>query len=584
MGGCISACNGSKGLNAELENLRRENLGNQLMRLDSSALVEPRDLLDLTINKILYEHSNCVRVVAFSQDNKWLASGSDDRTVFLYNLIKQTENKILEGHTSYILSIAFSNDSKWLVSSGEDGKVHLWNLISPKNNRTIVDHVGSVLCVTFSADNKWLASGGSDTIIRLWNIKDKDNKQYLNGHSGSILTLSFSSDIKWLASSSVDSTIRLWDLKNFQNNKILNGHCKSVLSINFSTDSYWLASGSMDNTLRLWCISSCKNSKIINSDNNVYNVLFSSNNCWLVYCSGDKLYLYFLEDSTKNQILEGHNNYISSIAVSQDNLWLASASKDSTIKLWDLTNPINNYTLKGHNLSVNSIFFSQNGRWLVSGGADNTVRLWELNLYKVTGEALATYKSNNSQNNLISNLDKNSEASYDIVQSPIKRIISSSIKDSSTLAFKDDSQSCPIFEEIGDKLEMSISIGAQHSTGRSLEYPLDSSNSQSSPMLTSGKNSESSWGIIDSSTKRAGSFKAKHRLSSITEQKLSSDLENMSINEDEKQNIERLAETSTALFFSSVHVTEDKLTKTESKKGKEKQMIPIGKFTKIVPL
>lgn len=579
MGGCISSCKDNKGLNAASANLRQENSEvqeDQLVQPNLPELIEPTDLLYLNNNKILHKHSSCVRVLAFSQDNKWIASGSDDHTIFLYNLIEQTYNQVLEGHTSYILSIAFSKDSQWLASAGEDSKVYLWNLLNSYNNRTIVDHVGSILSVTFSPNNQWLASGGSDNIVRLWNITDQNNKQYLKGHSGSILDLAFSENMQWLASSSVDSTIRLWDLQNFQH-QILKGHSKSVLSISFSTDSYWLASGSMDNTLRLWCVSSSKDSQIMSSENNLHNVLFSPNNYWLAYCSGNKLHLYCLEDSTKNHILQGHNNNISSISFSQDNHWLASGGKDNTIKLWDLTNPINNnYTLNGHNLSVNSIVFSENGRWLASGGADNTVRLWDISLYNVTGERLATYKATNSQSSPLLDSGKNSEASYDIMQSPIRRTVSIGA-----------SKSWLISEEIGDKFEMSMTVDGQVNVATSLEKSPDSSNSQSSPVVTSGENSQSSWGIIESSKKKAESFKAKRILSSISllsPQNLLHDLENMSINDDEKQDIEKLEETTTTLFFSSVHVIDEKLPKTESKKGKEKQTNPIGKFTKIMPL
>jgi WD40 repeat protein len=57
-----------------------------------------------------------------------LASGSDDKTVKLWNTESHKEVTTLEGHSNAVKALTFSSDSKYLASGSEDYTVKLWNL------------------------------------------------------------------------------------------------------------------------------------------------------------------------------------------------------------------------------------------------------------------------------------------------------------------------------------------------------------------------------------------------------------------------------------------------------------------------
>ncbi|KAJ6192248.1 beta transducin-like protein HET-E2C*40, partial [Bipolaris maydis] len=77
------------------------------------------------------------------------------------------------------------------------------------------------------------------------------------------------------------------------------------------------------------------------------------------------------------QTLEGHGNDVTSIAFSHDSTWLASASRDSTVKIWDASSGTCLQTLEGHGNCVNSVAFSHDSTWLASASLDWTVKIWD---------------------------------------------------------------------------------------------------------------------------------------------------------------------------------------------------------------
>ncbi len=113
---------------------------------------------------ILRGHVGTVRSVSFSPDGKTIASGSDDKTVKIWDAATGTILRSLRGHSGTVTSVFFSPDGKTLISSGKDKTVRVWDAATGE----AIQRSPGVSCegtpAAFSPDGKFLATSDNRNI------------------------------------------------------------------------------------------------------------------------------------------------------------------------------------------------------------------------------------------------------------------------------------------------------------------------------------------------------------------------------------------------------------------------------------
>ncbi len=110
---------------------------------------------------------------AFHPQGNILATGSDDKTVKLWDLKTGQEIRTLLGHSWTVVAVAFSPDGETLFSGSWDKTIKMWRVSTGEEIATLDEHFDSVSAIAVSPNGKNLASGSKDKTIKLWRLVDK---------------------------------------------------------------------------------------------------------------------------------------------------------------------------------------------------------------------------------------------------------------------------------------------------------------------------------------------------------------------------------------------------------------------------
>ncbi|MEO7715783.1 MAG: WD40 repeat domain-containing protein [Capsulimonas sp.] len=77
-------------------------------------------------------------------------------------------------------------------------------------------------------------------------------------------------------------------------------------------------------------------------------------------------------------VFSGHTDDVSAVAFSPDGGRFASGSKDTSIKLWDISSGEELETYHGHTSTITCLAYTGKDNLLLSGSLDSTIRIWDL--------------------------------------------------------------------------------------------------------------------------------------------------------------------------------------------------------------
>ena len=313
---------------------------------------------------------NCI----LSLDNGYIASGSNDSTIKIWDPNTGECIQTLEGHSGPVKCLAILPDGK-LVSGSYDKTIKIWDPKSGECTKTLVEHHEGIQCLAV-LDNDRLVScfdGLSGNLIRIWNIKS-DKCKILEGHSDPVKCIAVLPDGR-IVSGSWDKTIKIWDPNSEKCTKTLKGHSEGIYCLVVLNNDQ-LVSASDDHTIRIWDTNNDE-CKIFDGHFDQFDDLALLNKYRLVSSSfNGAIHIWDVNTGKCIMSLGKHSDMVCCIAILA-NGYIVSGHQDKTIRLWNPETGKCIKTIAGYSNSVYSLTVVPNNR-IVSNFGDNTIRIWNM--------------------------------------------------------------------------------------------------------------------------------------------------------------------------------------------------------------
>ncbi|KAJ6557825.1 WD40-repeat-containing domain protein [Mycena capillaripes] len=244
------------------------------------------DIAKKRICNVFSGHTQEIYSLDFSRDGRRIVSGSGDRTARIWDMDTRSctilavdadgagaPTDAATGDAG-VTSVAMSPDSRYVAAGSLDTVVRIWDAATGALVERLRGHRDSVYSVVWTPDGRGVVSGSLDKTLKYWDVSglaagakpkkeagasgkeapagEKVGQCTMNftGHKDYVLSVAVSHDSQWIVSGSKDRGVQFWDRAGVVQ-CMLQGHKNSVISIDLNPTGNLLATGSGDNLARI---------------------------------------------------------------------------------------------------------------------------------------------------------------------------------------------------------------------------------------------------------------------------------------------------------------------------------------------
>ncbi len=173
--------------------------------------------------------------------------------------------------------------------------------------------------------------------------------------------------------------VKVWDATNNNWDLILNyaGHTLSVNALDYK-DADTIVSGGDDKTIQIWLISTGETLRTIFVDSSVKSLKMLENGIHLAAGLSEKLNIYNIATGDLvSTLLENTNNIWDLLLINSDLLVSSGDSPDNEVRIWNLTTNTCKFILNGHRAGVYGLKQIKSDI-IASASRDASIRLWNI--------------------------------------------------------------------------------------------------------------------------------------------------------------------------------------------------------------
>lgn len=323
----------------------------------------------------------------------------------------------LNGHSNAARALITSVKNNAIYSGGSDGRVIHWSQV---NGTWIADTMKNftdyqIYSMDVSADGNLLVAGGLDPANRDANYvylfdltRPGSEPKKITGFISDIENLNFTNDGKgFYARSNSGKSIMFSDLSTAR--EVI--ACKEkITSIDLSPDGTKLAGGGVDGNLFIWDIKNnyaANSYPILTQGKDILTVAFMPKGSDVVI-GAENGELRIVNNGIVRRTLSGHTSHIEQIKFNHAGKFMATASKDKSIRLWNLEKLVEQPQVLNDHDWVWSMAFSPDDNQIMAGihsivqnigpnDVDYTIHVWPTKITAMSGKLCGYVKKNLSK-------------------------------------------------------------------------------------------------------------------------------------------------------------------------------------------
>ena len=353
-------------------------------------------------------HEGAAMSVAVSGD-MILASAGGDKLVKLWsqNLDLLQE---LSAHSRYVTCISFSPCGRYLASGSNDKSIKVWCLNqkhhpSSESRGSNDEYINRRLCHTkqivhqqlsvtggdvTSCDlaGDLLAVGCTDSSVRVWRYCSETGQfgsgEVVSGGSSSVYSVMFSGAGTRLVSASLGGRVMVWSVPHLEiTHTWTHPQASALRVVRFNAAADVVGVGGDDDMVHLWSLDSDHVETISWHDNTTQALAFdtvSGQEMVAVGCSGGSLSLWSVSPvCLVTSVHDAHDLGVTGLVFTMDHS-LLSVGQDGELKVWSLSDEklLCKHRIRAHPTTVMCVWTNSSRELLITTSGDKTSKVWML--------------------------------------------------------------------------------------------------------------------------------------------------------------------------------------------------------------
>ncbi|MCJ1405646.1 U3 small nucleolar RNA-associated protein 13 [Xylographa trunciseda] len=317
----------------------------------------------------------------------YLASGSEDGKIRIWDLMKRKAITTLDSHVSVVRSLCFSQEQNALLSASRDKTAIIWDARTWRA-RKVVPVLEGLETAGFLSTGQFFYTGGESNILRVWETetgREITKEQVVGTEDDGILHILYNSSLDFLVTIHTNQTLVLHSLGPLLT--LQDGGKLDPLPI------LRHLSGTHDEIIDLSYVT--RDRELLALATNSEDIRLVSLAAGMADSSSSAKGQYFGADIA---LLQGHEDIIICLDVDWSGCWLATGAKDNTARLWRIDHTNQSYesfaVFTGHAESLGAISLpgqpppvgstahsnplDHPPSFLLTGSQDRTVKRWEI--------------------------------------------------------------------------------------------------------------------------------------------------------------------------------------------------------------